>query len=178
MLQYFKKTFAHKKLKKPPSKVAQKYFIFFLHYCPELPKQKNSCSKIWLIDQLYIKLGQVLFGVKKIFMLFFFQQKSLAQNTVQVVKQNWFIGSLMWLDEWSTLFPELSEDKITQLLTGGIFETGAYGVSSKSQNLRAGGCCHSFGTPKQLPSVSTQYTKPSTVESRFKKDFGSDQNLS
>ena len=32
----------------------------FLHYCPELPKQpkqKNSCSKMWLINQLYIKLG-------------------------------------------------------------------------------------------------------------------------
>ena len=29
-------------------------------YCPDLPKwpkQKNSCSKMWLIDQLYIKLG-------------------------------------------------------------------------------------------------------------------------
>ena len=34
--------------------------LFFLHYCPELPKgpkQKNSCFKMWLIDQLYIKLG-------------------------------------------------------------------------------------------------------------------------
>ena len=36
---------------------------FFLHYCPELPKQskqprqKNACSNMWLIDQLYIKLG-------------------------------------------------------------------------------------------------------------------------
>ena len=29
--------------------------------CPELPKQpkqKNSCSKMWFIDQLYIELGQ------------------------------------------------------------------------------------------------------------------------
>jgi hypothetical protein len=38
-----------RKLKKTPSKVAQKYSIFLL-YCPELPKQKNSCSKMWLID--------------------------------------------------------------------------------------------------------------------------------
>ena len=32
----------------------------FCPYCPELPKrpnQKNSCSKMWLIDQLYIELG-------------------------------------------------------------------------------------------------------------------------
>ena len=53
--------FAHKKLKKPPSKVAQKNSNpLFFPYCPELPKrpkQKNSCSKMWLIDQLYIELG-------------------------------------------------------------------------------------------------------------------------
>ena len=57
--------FALKKLKKTPSKVAQKYSTCFLHYCPELlkqPKQKNSCTKMWLIDQLYLKLG---LGVKR-----------------------------------------------------------------------------------------------------------------
>ena len=38
----------------------------FFHYCPELPKQtkqKNSCSKMWAIDQLYIKLGPWLSSV-------------------------------------------------------------------------------------------------------------------
>ena len=48
--------------KKTPSKVAQKNSNpLFFPYCPELPKrpkQKNSCSKLWLIDQLYIELGQ------------------------------------------------------------------------------------------------------------------------
>ena len=32
----------------------------FFSYCPELPKrpkQKNPFSKMWLIEQLYIKLG-------------------------------------------------------------------------------------------------------------------------
>ena len=28
-------------------------------YCPELPKQKNSCSKMLLFDQLYKKLGYI-----------------------------------------------------------------------------------------------------------------------
>ena len=55
--------FAHKKLKKPPSKVAQKNSNpLFSPYCLELPKRpkrKNSCSKMWLIDQLYIELGFV-----------------------------------------------------------------------------------------------------------------------
>ena len=53
--------FALKKLKKPPSKVAQKNSNpLFFPCCPELPKwpkQKNSCSKLWPIDQLYIELG-------------------------------------------------------------------------------------------------------------------------
>jgi hypothetical protein len=63
-LQYFQKDlkffFAHKKLKKPPTKVAQKNkkSTFFPYYpeLPKQPKQKNSCSKMWLIDQLYIEL--------------------------------------------------------------------------------------------------------------------------
>ena len=57
-----------KKLKKIcPQKVekntlkscSEKLKSTFFHYCPELPKQpkqKNSCSKLWLIDQLYIEL--------------------------------------------------------------------------------------------------------------------------
>ena len=56
-----KKFFALKKLKKPPSKVAQKNsnpLLFpLLPAQPKWPKQKNSCSKMWPIDQLYIELG-------------------------------------------------------------------------------------------------------------------------
>ena len=46
--------------KKTPLKVAKKNSIIFLHYCLELPnrpKYQNSSSKMWLIDQLYVKLG-------------------------------------------------------------------------------------------------------------------------
>ena len=54
----------HKKLKKTPSKVAQKNSNpLFFPYCPELPKrpkQKNSCSKLWFREQLYIELRAVL----------------------------------------------------------------------------------------------------------------------
>ena len=60
-LKKIKKNFDHKKLKKPPSKVAQKISNpLSFPYCPEVPKQpkqKNSCSKMWPIDQLYIELG-------------------------------------------------------------------------------------------------------------------------
>ena len=53
--------FAHKKLKQPPSKAAQKNSSpLFFPYCPELPKWpklKNLCSKMLPIDQLYIELG-------------------------------------------------------------------------------------------------------------------------
>ena len=40
----------------------------FLPYCPKLPKrpkQKNSCSKMWPIDQLYIKLGYPATGADR-----------------------------------------------------------------------------------------------------------------
>ena len=32
-------------------------FFFLMPAQPKRPKQKNSCSKVWLIDQLYIELG-------------------------------------------------------------------------------------------------------------------------
>ena len=31
---------------------------FFHNELPKRPKKKNSCSKIWLLDKLYIKLGE------------------------------------------------------------------------------------------------------------------------
>ena len=51
--------FCPQKVEKTTLKSCYTQFIF-LYYYPELPKQlkqKNSCSKMWLIDQLYIKLG-------------------------------------------------------------------------------------------------------------------------
>ena len=52
--------FAHKKLKNHPQKLLRKTKIPFFSLLPELPKrpkQKNSHSKMWLMDQLYKKLG-------------------------------------------------------------------------------------------------------------------------
>ena len=46
--------------KKTHSKVDQKnsYSLFsLLPWLPKWPKQKNSCSQMWPIDQLYIELG-------------------------------------------------------------------------------------------------------------------------
>ena len=69
---------AHKKLKKPPSKVAQKNSNpLFFPYCPELPKQKNLCSKMWPIDQLYIKLGSALYVFHTHLMFFSFYIRNL-----------------------------------------------------------------------------------------------------
>ena len=63
-LKKFKFFFAHKKFKKPPSKDAQKTSNpLFFPYCPELSKrskQKNLCSKMWLVGKLYIELGLML----------------------------------------------------------------------------------------------------------------------
>ena len=53
--------FCPQKVEKKPSKVAQKnsnpLFFSLLPAQPKQPKQKNSCSKMWSIDQLYIELG-------------------------------------------------------------------------------------------------------------------------
>ena len=43
-------------LKSLPKKLKSTFFSL-LPAQPEQPKQKNSCSKMWLIDQLYIELG-------------------------------------------------------------------------------------------------------------------------
>ena len=60
-----------KSWKNHPQKLLRKTQIhFFFPYCPELPKQpkqKNSCSKLWLIDQLYIELGPTSKQLIKIF---------------------------------------------------------------------------------------------------------------
>ena len=62
MLKYFKKkTIAHKKLKKTTlkscSEKLKSTFFPLLPAQPKWPKQKNSPSKMWPIDQLYIELG-------------------------------------------------------------------------------------------------------------------------
>ena len=38
-------------------RIPQIYFFPLLPWLPKWPKQKNSCSKMWPIDQLYIDLG-------------------------------------------------------------------------------------------------------------------------
>ena len=55
---------AHKKLKKNTLKsCSEKLESTFFSLLPELlrqPKQKDLCSKMWLIDQLYLELGSAL----------------------------------------------------------------------------------------------------------------------
>ena len=43
-------------LKKHPKKLPR-YTQKKFHELPKQPKQKNLCSKMWLLDHLYIKLG-------------------------------------------------------------------------------------------------------------------------
>ena len=70
-LQFF---FVHKKLKKKhPQKLLRKTQIHFFSLLPELPKrpkQKDLCSKMWLIDQLFIELGQKITKSNKNNLLF------------------------------------------------------------------------------------------------------------
>ena len=71
-------------LKKTRSKVAQKYsnpIFFLLPAQPKQPKQKNSCSKMWPIDQLCIELG------------YSFLENSTTHTTHQFVKDRWKCSS-------------------------------------------------------------------------------------
>jgi hypothetical protein len=55
-LKDFNFFFAHKKLKNP-----QIHFFPLLPAQSKWPKQKNSCFKMWPIDQVYIELGNDMF---------------------------------------------------------------------------------------------------------------------
>ena len=61
LLKYFLSNFKFilptKSFKKPPSKDAQKNSNSFFFLLPKRHKQKDLCSKMWLIDQMYIELG-------------------------------------------------------------------------------------------------------------------------
>ena len=48
----------------PPEKKLAKSISVYCPVVPKRPKQKNSCSKMWLIDQLYIKLGYKVWKLK------------------------------------------------------------------------------------------------------------------
>ena len=52
VVAYFQPFFGHEKLKKTPSREAEKYSNGFISYCPN-----GNVPKMWLIDHLYIKLG-------------------------------------------------------------------------------------------------------------------------
>ena len=58
----FKKIILLTKSEKTHPQKYLRYTQIFLtaQSCPKRPRQKISCAKMWLIDQLYIKLGAYL----------------------------------------------------------------------------------------------------------------------
>ena len=73
MLQYQKRDFfcpqkVEKITLKSCSEFLKSTFFSLLPWLPKWPKQKNSCSKMWPIDQLYIELGMVDIACKKWFL--------------------------------------------------------------------------------------------------------------
>ena len=56
LILWFYKILTTKSWKKNPQKFLIIPQIHFFSLLPWLPKQKNSCSKMWPIDQLYIEL--------------------------------------------------------------------------------------------------------------------------
>jgi hypothetical protein len=56
-VQFFCPQKVEKNTHKSCSEKLKSPFFLILPEMPKLPKQKNSCSKMWLKDQLYIELG-------------------------------------------------------------------------------------------------------------------------
>ena len=56
-ITFQKKYFCWKNHPKKLLRIPQIHFFPLLPWLPKRPKQKNSCSKMWPIDQLYIELG-------------------------------------------------------------------------------------------------------------------------
>ena len=52
-----KKKICPQKIEKITLKSCSEFFNQFHFFLPKRPKQKNSYSKMWPIDQLYIELG-------------------------------------------------------------------------------------------------------------------------
>ena len=74
--------FPKKFWKKTPSKVTLKYSNVLFNYDPSY-RQKKLCSKMWLMDQLFIKLGLSLIWTKMHFrfvLIFTFSQRKNQLN--------------------------------------------------------------------------------------------------
>jgi hypothetical protein len=97
---FFLNFFAHKMLKKPPSKV-----FSLLPAQPKLPKQENSCSKMWLIDQLYIELG----AKPSAYLFYIIPTKKVEKYQRQITMKNTL------LDIWLTCDKIVGYDKILEV---------------------------------------------------------------
>ena len=89
-----------KSWKKHPQKLPRKtqiHFFSLLPAQPKQPKQKNSCSKMWPIEQLYIELG--------IWVLIPWVWYFVGQSKTRQLLGYWtdFIYTSRWNDLWMSL---------------------------------------------------------------------------
>ena len=61
---------------KSRSEFLKSTFFSLLSWLPKQPKEKNSCSKMWPIDQLYIELGNTN---NASFVVFVFSELALSK---------------------------------------------------------------------------------------------------
>ena len=83
-------------------RIPQIHFFSLLPWLPKRPKQKNSCSKMWPIDQLYIELESQLVIFKdwkfKTKLLIFNEQRHNFQIFMQLSPQwNRTVGNCQYL---------------------------------------------------------------------------------
>ena len=87
---YFCPQKVEKTILKSCSEKVKSTFLHLLQAQLKWPKQKNSCSKMWPIDQLYIELGFYLFASGPVVKAKFFSSKLLFSWT------SFLPGGFLW----------------------------------------------------------------------------------
>ena len=117
---FYNVCFDHQKLKYPLSKVAQNSsnLLLLQSKLPKRPKQKNLCSKMWRIDQLYIELGSRVFEIMKKTWSGYVRNCICFLTSLQICSRNNYENfitlpePLEWINSWMGFFFKLSMEII------------------------------------------------------------------
>ena len=92
-----------KSWKNHPQKLLRKtqiHIFSLLPAQPKRPKQKNSCSRMWLIDQLYIELGFWNQYMKTDGLKFWSLIKTKTKTVHTLIHNKWNSKKSLWCKQW------------------------------------------------------------------------------
>jgi hypothetical protein len=97
--------FPTKSWKNHPKKLLRKcqmHLFSLLPAQPKWPKQKNSCFKMWLLDQLYIELGSTPKNLLSLITMAV-QEESISHNTC-TIRNKWEKLEDEWSQFWHPIY--------------------------------------------------------------------------